>query len=241
MDKKALIIAIKKKKELAAVADSYITDVLNAEIARHRYTFPLKEKDAKLIMKSVRAQLRRQTGMFSRTSAKDKLDQHRSTHERKENYALLHRLIAQCKPESILDLGCGLNPLEIASAKIPYYAYDINEQDVMRVQMHLDALKNEGFAKTADIQKEESFPHADLCIMLKLVDLLDKKGHKNAEHLIDKVGSHYMIISFSTKTISGKQMNHPQRGWIERLCARKGYTFTKHISSNEIFYLIERH
>jgi hypothetical protein len=241
MDKKALIAAIKKKRELSSVADSYIAGALDVEISRHKYAFPLKEKDAKLIMKSVRAQLRRQTGMFARKDSKENLDHHRSTHERKENYDILHRLIAQCKPESILDLGCGLNPLEIASSKIPYYAYDINEKDIVRVQMHLDSLKNTGFAKTSDVQKEQSFPHADLCLMLKIVDLLDSKGHKNAERLMDKVPSHNFIISFSTKTISGKNMNHPQRGWIERLCVRKGFTFTKHVSSNEIFYLIEKH
>lgn len=241
MDKKTLIAAIKKKKELTSVTDSYIAGALDVEIARHNYVFPLKEKDAKLIMKSVRAQLRRQTGMFSRKSSKDTIDHHRSTHERKENYDLLHSLIAKCNPESIIDLGCGLNPLEIASSKIPYYAYDINEKDIVRVQMHLDSLKNTGFAKIADVQKEKSFPHADLCLMLKLVDLLDKKGHKNAERLIDKIPSHYLILSFSTKTISGKQMNHPQRGWIERLCIRKGFAFAKHVSSNEIFYIIEKH
>lgn len=242
MDKAALIVAIKKKRELAGVSDIYVRDILEKYITQHKVVFPLQEKDAKLLMKSIRAQLRRNTGMFKRTFEKDKGSAaHQSSRERASSYLLLKSIIAELKPKSILDLGCGLNPLAVATPSIPYYAYDINEADIAQVRSYLSNIRNTGYARVADVQEEDHLPHADLCLMLKLVDLLDSKGHKNAEKLMDRISCNYFIISFSTKTISGRPMRHPQRGWIERLAKRKGHTFKKHTAENELFYLIEKH
>ena len=109
------------------------------------------------------------------------------------------------------------------------------------MRTYLSNIRNPGFARVADVQKEINFPHASLCLMLKLVDLLDTQGHKNAERLMDKVSCNHLIVSFSTKTLSGKPMRHSQRGWIERLAQRKGCTFNKYAAENELFYLIEKH
>lgn len=242
MDKQKLISLIKQKKELAGVADSYVREALDRYLAQHPITFPLEPKDAKLIIKAVRAQLRRATGMFKRTHAEGiGASAHQSSRERASSYIMLKGIIARLKPASILDLGCGLNPLAVASPSVPYYAYDINENDIAQVRTYLSNIRNPGFARVADVQKEINFPHAALCLMLKLVDLLDTHGHKNAERLMDKVSCNYLIVSFSTKTLSGKLMRHPQRGWIERLAQRKGCTFSKYAAENELFYLIEKH
>jgi len=62
-----------------------------------------------------------------------------------------------------------------------------------------------------------------------------------AEKIIRKIPSQYLLISFSTKTLSGRPMNHPQRGWIEQLTKRLGYGFEIIKSKNEIFYLIKKY
>ncbi len=236
-----MIFSIKQKKELAGVADSYVREALDFYLAQHPVAFPLEPKDAKLIIKAVRAQLRRATGMFKRGHSKSTgIAAHQSSRERAASYILLKNIITRLKPASILDLGCGLNPLAVASPSVPYYAYDVNESDIAQVRTYLSNIRNPGFARVADVQKEINFPHADLCLMLKLVDLLDTRGHKNAERLMDKVSCNHLIVSFSTKTLSGKPMRHPQRGWIERLAKRKGYTFSKHVAENELFYVIEK-
>ena len=36
----------------------------------------------------------------------------------------------------------------------------------------------------------------------------------------------YIVASFPTKTISGKKMNYPRRGWIEKMLKRIGYEFS---------------
>ena len=122
-----------------------------------------------------------------------------------------------------------------------YYAYDINQSDLNIVQKFFDSQKINGKTNLIDLRDiNEEFPTADICLLFKVLDLVDKKGHKKAEEIIKKIKSRYLLISFSTKTLSGKSMHHPQRGWIERLLSRLGFKFNIIKTKNEIFYLAEK-
>lgn len=225
MNDKILIEKIKSKKELAGLPDSFVSSFIPKNIPEK-----ISERQLNLVVKEIRAKLRKYVGQYTLKNS------HRSIAERDSNYNELKNIIESLYPKSILDVGCGLNPLKIAEKKYTYYACDIDGKSIQRVN---DFLKEEGIdgkAWVEDIRTATSFPIADICLLLKVVDLLDKRGHKNAEILIKKIPSSNFIISFPTKTLSGKPMNHPQRGWIERLLTRLGFTYTSLITNNEIFY-----
>ncbi len=141
-----------------------------------------------------------------------------------------------------MDLGCGINPLALARKGIVYYALDIKKDELDLIKEFFVKKDIAGETILFDVRKikEIELPAVDMCLIFKVFDILEKRGHKLAEEIIDNVKCRYFLISFSTKTLSGKPMNHPQRGWIERLLARKGFKFKQIKSKNEIFYLAER-
>ncbi len=246
----SLIEKIKKKKELAGLADSFIEQTIENHLTKKRIQLPLKEREEKLLIKEIRADLRKYVGRFQYSKNKDRLVSegswdkllatHASTKERLPYYSELKELIKRIQIHSILDLGCGLNPLALADLGVKYYAIDIRSDEVTLLEKFFKEKGIEGQASVGDIRQMTTFPKTDLCLLLKVVDLLDTDGHKTAEQVLTRIPSKYILVSFSTKTLSGKPMNHPQRGWIERLCTRLGYTFERTTTKNEIFYLIEK-
>src|SRR3989344_1286012 len=140
--KKQLILKIKEKKELSGIEDSVVEKTLNNYLEKYRINFEkISKKAMKLIVKEVRAVLRNIVGQY-RASLKSKekllnsnsihklLSTHSSTKERMPHYTELKEKISEINPKSILDLGCGLNPIALANKKIKYYASDINEEDL---------------------------------------------------------------------------------------------------------------
>ncbi len=257
MDKKHLneiIDKIREKEELRHVSYEVIEDLLKKYIAQNSIKLEqisLKDKD--LIKKEIRAELRKKVGRFHQYEKKIEeyvrdedfsmlIKTHISTKERLEFYPEIEKLIAEINPKVILDLGCGINPIAIAEEETEYYAIDINEEDLQVVRRYFEVKKINGKALNKDIRKihEIALPKADLCLIFKVLDLVDKKGHKVSEEILDQIEAEYFLISFSTKTLSGRPMNHPQRGWIERLFQRKKWPYRLIKSRNEIFYLAKK-
>ena len=144
--------------------------------------------------------------------------------------------------KSILDLGCGLNPIFLASENREYYALDINNSFIERINSFFSEKKIKGNAFFFDLKKISPLilPKADICLILKVFDVIEKRGHKLAEKIINSINSRYFLISFPTKTLSGMPMRHPQRGWIEHLLSRLGFSFKFYKTKDEIFYLAKK-
>ncbi|MBX4211895.1 hypothetical protein KW787_00355 [Candidatus Pacearchaeota archaeon] len=241
MNRQDLITKIKEKKELSGLSSKIVEEELNKE-TKNIDLASLSEKEIKVIIKSVRNSLRKLTGRFQYTSKKENiLDAHASTKERKEDYPFLKSMLKDLNVQSILDLGCGLNPLALAEPSLEYYAVDIKEDELKIIHDYFKLNNIKGRAFFYDVRKiKDDLPRTDITLILKLFDVLESKGHKLAEKIINHIHSKHILISFSTKTLSGKPMNHPQRGWIEHLLARLNYKFKMLARKNEIFYLAER-
>ncbi len=184
---------------------------------------------------------------------KDILSTSVSSKERLDFYEELYKSIFEItgKPESILDLGCGFNPFSYPFMNINelnYYAYDINEEDCKFLNDYFNLIskytKLKGKAEVLnlkDLSLIQKLPETDICFLFKALDPLEQKGHKFSEQLISLIKSKWIIVSFSTKTISGKQMKHPYRGWIERMLNRINLKFKVLRFPNEFFYIIKNH
>ncbi len=251
-DKEGTILKIKQKKELSGLSDNIVSESLDKCLQKNKISLEsLKERDLKFVIKEVRAELRKYAGRFNKNSESRKellkenkiselLRTHSSTSERYESYSELKKLIESLKIKSILDLGSGINPIALSKRGINYYACDINEDDLNLVKQYFEKNNILGNVFFYDLRNiKEDLPYADLCLIFKVLDVLERKGHKLAEKIIKSINSKYILISFSTKTLSGRPMNHPQRGWIERLLNRLNYHFKIIKQKNEIFYLVE--
>lgn len=170
------------------------------------------------------------------------LKTNKSTKER--GYGLLYEEIFSItgKPLRILDLGAGINPVSLYKyPEIEITALEINKEDVDFLNEYFKMIGH-GKAELFDIANIEKLKNfkADIGFMFKVVDLLDfNKGHKNAEEVVANTNVRWLVVSFATKTLSGKDMNFPYRGWFDRMIERNNWTYKRLIKPNEIFYLIK--
>jgi len=256
-----IILKIKQKKELSDIPDELIEDVLKNYLKKHNIKIPSSRKSQKIIIKEVRAELRKYTGQYQISSRKriallnqNKITQllktHTSTRERLPYYSKLIRIIKELNPKSILDLGCGLNPIaiinKINNKAIIYYAYDIKQDELELINNFFRKNKIKGKTILADIRKITKFPKTDLCLILKTLDIIEpnSKGHKIANQIIRQIIRNlqckFIIISFATKTLSGKIMRMQRRIWLEKILDKLSYKFKTIRTKNEIFYIINK-
>ncbi len=262
---KQLVSDVKDKKELSGIMDSFVKAELIGYIEKNRKTINFfssakdyerarKSKHYKEIIKKTRETLRKSAGVFLKptkiTSAEELLKKHESTRGRLETYSELYQRIFHITgyPYKILDLGCGLNPLsyKYLKTKPKYYAYDINSIVVEIVNDFFKKRKINGKANLLNLReaktKKLKLPKADICFLFKVLDSIElEKGHKLAEKLIRQLPCRWVVASFSTRTLSGKRMRHPYRGWVEQMCRRLGYFYEVVEYENELFYLIRKH
>ena len=255
---------ILKKKELKGID----INIANRIIKRTLTTKELnileknneKNKEFKKIIRKARAQLRRQFGVFQNPKidrallAKNKdwinlLKSHNSSKERLPFYKELYEEIFNITslPKTILDIGCGMNPIsfEFMDIKnITYYALDININDLKIIKYYFSTV-NENckiiiFDATHDAYVfNKKF---DVCFCFKLFEILKiNKGHKLTEEIINKIPSKWIIASFSTKTISGMNMKKTNRVWFEVMLKRLNLEFKILKKENEIFYCIKKY
>lgn len=182
------------------------------------------------------------------------LQTHASTRERMPFYAKLYASIFHHtgNPETILDLGCGINPFSFSFMQLKnmkYFACDVNIEEVELVDDYFKYLhkRNKHFSGKAEILdtlhwvKLRQLVKAEICFLFKMTDVLDQgKGHQRSEEVIKNVPAKFVIVSFPTKTMSGRPMNFPRRTWIELMAKRLGYQYKTLEFLGEIFYLIDK-
>lgn len=140
------------------------------------------------------------------------LSLHTSTKERlviaREFYERIFSLIGI--PASIIDHGCGLNPLMIPWMNLPittiYTAYDIDTKEVaflrkVSAHMPLSPIPN---IMSGDVL-EDTFPYADVVLHLKTLPSLQLQRKDALQFLLSATRCRYLVISFPVKSLGGKQ------------------------------------
>ena len=182
------------------------------------------------------------------------LETNASTKERIPFYATLYQKLFKItgEPKLILDLGCGINPFSVyftGLKELEYLAYDLNEEEIGFLNRFFRFLTKTwpGFKGKAEVlnlrqfSKLKKIKNADVCFLFKFTDVLDRgKGHKVSEEVITAIPAKNIIVSFPTKTMSGKEMSFPERKWIELMCKRLGYGLQAVKFNNEIFYVLRK-
>jgi len=158
-------------------------------------------------------------------------------HERQEFNKELYKKIFKItkKPKKILDLGCGLNPIYFPYKNIEYIAVDTNKQALKKVKKHFKKNKISGKVLNLNITSPsiKKIKDIDIVFSFKVLDALPRKSVKN---LLQNIQTKWFIVSFPTRTVSGKRMQKPRRKWFESISKiHKIIRF-----HNEIFYIIKK-
>jgi 16S rRNA (guanine(1405)-N(7))-methyltransferase len=273
MEKEELLEKIKLSKKYKTLSREIIEDRINEYINKNPN---FKRYPEKIIIKEIKALLHKSHGSFQINTKKRNyylselkknpenleivnliLNTNASTKDRISAYPVIYSKIFEItgKPNSILDLGCGLNPISILYAKLDnlkeilYYAYDINDEDSNLINEFFKIQGIKGKSKILnlnDLENIKKIENAEVCFMFKFLDVVEKnRGHKYSEEIIKVLAEKckFIVVSFSTRTITGKPMNFPHRGWIERMLERINIKFEKldfSEDAGEIFYVISK-
>ena len=261
MDINEAVEKIKSSKKYMHISE----EIIREQVQNYFQKIGTEDLDEKIALKEIKTQLHKIHGGFRFKSQNfDELINNkdfegilkatRSTHERINLYGEIYDKIFAItgKPKIIMDLGAGLNPFSMDymtfGENIEYYAYDINEAEIQAINKFLELENIAGKAEVLDLSKIENvkkLPKADLCFMFKLIDTLEQfdSGHKYAEEMIKVLAEkcRFIVVSFATKTLSGKRMKFAERGWIERMLERIKLRFDKLVfeQAGEVFYIIK--
>ena len=223
-----------------------------------------KYKSLKDVDKAARTELHRITGAFvtpEQLSQAEKLldawtpgddetlgralSMHASTKERlplsetDAMYAHVCDIIG--RPDTILDLACGFNPVYLSSRSYDVTGLDLHGGAIALINRWAEKHNLPARAQTADLLSEGCLPQErfDLALMMKLLPILETQQTGSALRLIDSANAKVILVSFPTKTLGGRGvgMEAHYSQWFEDLVpeARIIHRFTH---GSELIYLI---
>ncbi len=270
-----IVATTKRKKDFSSIDNELIVQqivrLLSSDSSTLDKILSGKKAPKKELVKKVRAELHRIHGSFNVALEKRKklmrgymstadkgyivklLKTHSSTGERLSIYENLYTNIFDIigMPASILDLGCGLNPLSsvfMDHEGLDYVACDISE-DILSLCTDFFGMQEDIKGETMKINLFDTpkkdifkkFSQYDVCFLFKVLEVIEQsKSHKISEAIISSVPADWVVASFPKRTVSGKKMNHPYRGWFDRMLRRLGFMSRILEYENEMFYIIKK-
>lgn len=216
-----------------------------------------KSKEIDAVVKYARAELRPVYGLFveenlsmiksllkdEASHVRDILLMHKSSKERINFYEEFYKKIFEVtgKPGSIIDIACGLNPISFEmmglSKETKYMALELNQNDADAINEFFSRWHINGNAFRHDITKEPIKLSADIAFAFKIFDIVDNKV---TERIIKELDVKWIAASFSTKTISRKDMRFKRRAGFQKMLRRLGLKYSTLEFENEIVYLIKK-
>jgi len=167
---------------------------------------------------------------------------HKSTKERLDDYSRLYSELFNItgRPRAILDLGCGINPLSfvfMGLKSVEYTAVELAKQDcdLMELYFNMAGDNCRGKVLQMDLSEEIGFPEAEVCFLFKILDVLESQKRGISRTLLNTIESDWIVVSFATRTLSGKEICSERR-WFKELLEEYDYDTLE--LDNEIFYII---
>lgn len=173
---------------------------------------------------------------------------HSSTKERNpelnEFYAKIFEITGV--PNSIIDHGCGFNPLAIIYAgalkEIKYSAYDIDEDEINFLRQIFGFLGIKNIRADLGDVLVDSFESADIVFMLKLLPVLDSQKKGAVPDLIKAQKCKYVVVSFPVKSLGGREkgMADFYTSQFEKIIVNEGFKAEKIKLKSEIVFIVKK-
>ncbi len=235
------LVGLIRTGKYAEIGEELVAKELKKYLTNHSKLIEELDKKKVLdgIVKDVKKSLYQGVGVFAKASKKEG---HHSTRIR--DYSVYERIFSHTgKVKHIVDLGCGLNPLQYDEIgfDVVYDAIDINCKQIDEVKKYFSDKGVKGEVVCRDVLSMDSFPKADMYFLFAFLDSVEQVGHhKISEKIISSIDAKWIVVSFPTVTLSGNPMRYPKRGWFERMIERLGFDFEVFVTENEIFYVVKK-
>ena len=174
------------------------------------------------------------------------LSRHASTRERlplTDMDALYGRIYASsCKPQSVLDVACGINPLYLGARGIPTVGIDISGAAVYAVNCFHESYGMPVSAECADVLFPGAIPsaHFDMALLFKLLPLLERQETGGAVRVMEAVNADWLVVSFPTRTLGGKNVGMVVQygAWIKDHLPAGRRIASSFETQNELFFVL---
>jgi 16S rRNA (guanine(1405)-N(7))-methyltransferase len=159
-------------------------------------------------------------------------------------------------PNSILDLGCGLNPLSLpwmglscrqglpGSEQAPlvrYVALDIDADRIGFLNRYLVLAGLEPLARCQDLLVHPPNDAADVALLLKMSPSLERQEPGATLRLIDYLKVPFVVASFAVKSLGGREkgmVEHYQRQFLDLAEDRK-WLVEKLVFATELLFIVK--
>lgn len=216
-NKEEILNEIMKTNKYNKISKEIINRIIDSEFDKY--------KNNKIVIKEVKNKLHQIHGIFLEKDAngkvlhlleEDRYDEilklHMSTLERLAFYSEFYEKIFTVTglPTTILDLACGYNPFALKYMNLgenfKYYAYDINEDTNELINLFFKKNNYNGVSKTIDLAVNIPLDVVDIAFILKFLPLVEQQNKKFSRKLLLSLSAKYIVVSFPTKTVSGKSV-----------------------------------
>lgn len=146
------------------------------------------------------------------------------------------------RPERVLDLACGLNPLYLGARGIHARGVDISGEAVRAINACAADYGLPVSAACADLLCEGAIPaeYFDLALLLKTLPLIERQRRGAARDVMARVNARFLIASFPTRTLGGRNvgMEAHYSAWMAENLPANRRVAARFADENELFYLL---
>ena len=175
----------------------------------------------------------------------DVLNVHASTAERSRNLKNFYHQLFEItgKPNSILDLACGMHPLSFPwmdlELSIQYHAFDIIQTRIDFINSFFKKLGLEPLARNQDILINPPGFHADLGFFFKEAHRFEKRNPGCNKEFFSSLDVDYLAISLPARDLAGKHslVDHHRDLIIRNLPTNKG--ISELLIDDEIIFIVK--
>ncbi len=176
------------------------------------------------------------------------LKDHASTRERCESLPGFYaETLGRLPPiRSVIDIGCGLNPLTIPwMPLVPaavYYAYDIHTDLIDFLGRYFDLAGIHGQAQLCDAVAVPPAQQADVALVLKVLPVLEQQDRSAGLTLLRALQAQHLLVSFPTRTLCGrdKRMAANYEAHFRTLIQGEDWGTERFEFSNELCFLLTK-
>ena len=176
------------------------------------------------------------------------MEAHSSTRERLPILETFFReTLASIAPvRSILDLGCGMNPMALAwmpvSENPAYYGCDIFQDLVGFLEQFRGHFKTRGMFSVCNLLDLHFTNQAQVGFLLKTLTCLEQLEKDIAGKLLETVPCEYLLVSYPVKSMGGrgKGMRKNYEEQFIELTAGKGWRVTRFEFTDELAFLVKK-
>jgi 16S rRNA (guanine(1405)-N(7))-methyltransferase len=173
---------------------------------------------------------------------------HASTSERLPILSKFYPTVFDALPpvRSVLDLGCGLNPLALPWMGLPenvtYHACDIYDDLAGFLTGFFRAMGVDGRATACDLTRHRFRRKVDLALILKVFPCLEQIDKSAALSLLDRVNAAHLLVSFPVSSLSGrdKGMADNYRARFLDLAGDRSWKVKRFRFASELAFLVTK-